>query len=94
MENAAEVAEPDIRAEALGQLEEGELLKRDPNEAVDRVRQDRAEDSNDRQDQKVRNRAVRDPTPDQRSPPRPPDGGLGGGSQRCGGPTAQLATAG
>jgi hypothetical protein len=51
VENAAEVAEPDVGADALGQLEEGELLERDPNEAVDRVRQDRAEDSNDRQDQ-------------------------------------------
>jgi hypothetical protein len=94
VENAAEVAEPDVGADALGQLEEGELLERDPNEAVDRVRQDRAEDSNDRQDQQIRDRAVGDSAPDERSPPRPPDGGLGGGSQRCGGPTAQLSRAG
>jgi len=77
----------------MNKVEEVEVLERDPDEVVDRVRKDRAEYEDDRRNEEIRNRAVGDSPPDERSPPRPPDGGLGGGSQRCGGPTAQLTTA-
>jgi len=77
----------------MDEREQVEVLERDPDEVVDRVREDRAQYEDDREDEEIGNRAVGDAAPDERSPPRPPDGGLGGGSQRCGGPTAQLTTA-
>jgi hypothetical protein len=92
VKDAAEVAEPDVGADAGCQVEKREVLERDPDEVVDRVGEDRREYEDDRCDEEIRNRAVGDPAPDERSPPRPRVGGLGGGSQD-GGPTAQLTTA-
>ena len=86
VEDAAEVLQPDVGAGAVDQLEEAEPLERDPDEVVDRVGQDRPEHEDDRCDEEVRHRAAGDPAPAERTPPRPPDGGLGGGSQRGGGP--------
>jgi hypothetical protein len=48
MQHVAEVLEPDVGAVAVNKIEEVEVLERDPNEVVDRVREDRAEDENDR----------------------------------------------
>ncbi len=88
VENAAEVGQPDVRAGAVDEREQVEVLERDPDEVVDRIGQNRPEDEDDRRNEEVGDRAAEDPAPDERTPPRPPYGGLGGGSQR-GGPTAQ-----
>jgi len=48
VEDAAEVAEPDVDAVVPNQLEEAEALQRDPNEVVDRVSEDRPEYEDDR----------------------------------------------
>jgi hypothetical protein len=48
VQHVAEVLEPDVRAVAMNQIEEIEVLERDPDEVVDRVREDRAEYENNR----------------------------------------------
>jgi len=47
MQHVAEVLKPDVRAVAMNQIEEIEVLERDPDEVVDRVGQDRAEYEDD-----------------------------------------------
>jgi hypothetical protein len=48
VEDAAEVAEPDVDAVMPNQLKEAEALKRDPDEVVDRVGEDGPEYEDDR----------------------------------------------
>jgi len=48
VEDAAEVVEPDVDAVVPNQFEETEALERDPDEVVDRVREDRPEYEDDR----------------------------------------------
>jgi hypothetical protein len=48
VEDAAEVLEPDVWTGAVDEREQVEVLERDPDEVVDRVGEDRAEDEDDR----------------------------------------------
>jgi hypothetical protein len=48
VQDAAVVGQPDVLAGAVDQLEQLKALERDPDEVVDRVREDRAEDQDDR----------------------------------------------
>jgi len=94
VEDEAEVVEADVDAVVLDQLGEFVALERDPDEPVDRVGEDRGQNRDDRKDEEIGDRPAPNPAPGKRAPPRPPGGGLGDGSQRGGGPSAQLVTAG
>jgi hypothetical protein len=87
VEDRAEVGEPDIDAVMPDELGEPIALERDPDEAVDRIGEDRAEDDYDRGYEQIGSRAAANPFPVERGLPRPLDDGLGSGSQHGGLPT-------
>ena len=79
VQDRAVVGEADRLALVLDQLEQPVLLEREPDEAVDRVAEHRADRHEHREDQPVGNRGAERAAPRRSAtPPRPRGRGLGG----------------